>query len=134
MALKIRELFEQLAGEGSQKRIAPENNMPKEFATNAGSALIPAGALVAYEVGAVNGWVPFEAGGADGAEIMAGICWPDAIQLDDVGESIGQVMLTGRVHRDDIELNGELQADIDAQLRTVARTLNIHVDGLTDVR
>ncbi len=134
MALQLNELFSSAAGKGSQKRIAPEVNKSKEFAIDAGAPLIEAGALVAYEAGAVNGWVEFDAAGANGQEIMAGVAWPDDIQTSATNEVLGQVLLAGRVHRDDIELNGQTQGNVDTQLQTIARTLNIHVDGLTDVR
>ena len=134
MALVTNELFSSAAGVGSQKRIGPRVIKVKEFAIEAASPTIPKGALVSYEAGAVNGWGPYVEAGANGAELMKGIAWPDDIVLSATGEVLGQVMLRGRVHRDDIELNGELQADVDAQLQTLARDLGIDVEGLTEVR
>lgn len=131
MALGPNELFESSPGKGSQKRIAPTRNRPKEFAVGSGTVL--AGSLVAYET-VLAGWVPWVDGGANGAGVMAGILWPDDLTLDAGDETLAQVMLAGAVHRDDIELNGELQADVDAELQVVARTIDIHVEGLIDVR
>ena len=134
MALVTNELFSSAPGVGSQKRIGPRVIKVKEFAIEAGSPTIPKGALVSYETGAVDGWGAFRQAGANGAELMRGIAWPDDIELSATGEVLGQVMLRGLVHRDDIELNGETQPNVDIQLQTLARDLGIDVEGLADVR
>ena len=136
MALKTNELLTSAAGLGSQKRISPSENglQTKRFENDAGAPTILAGSLVAYEAGAVNNWTSWDVAGANGAEIMAGVLWPDPITLHAADETLGTVLLLGIVHRDDIELNGQLQANIDAELKIRARSLGIVVQGLVQVR
>lgn len=131
MALQARELFTSNAGPGSQKRIAPSVLKSKEFALGSGTLL--AGTMVAFET-VIGHWVPWDSAGANGAEILKGILWPDDLVLAAADESLGMVLLEGRVHRDDIELNGQTQGNVDTELQTVARDLGIHVEGLVDVR
>lgn len=130
MALNPNELFAENT-RAAPKRIFPEWSQPKKFA--AGSGTLLAGTLVAYDTTA-NTWKPWTQGGANGTGDMQGILWPDDVTLDSDEEVLGMVMLTGHAHRDDIALNGEAQADVDAELKSSARVLGIHIQGLAGVR
>lgn len=67
----------------------------------------------------------------NGLDKICGFAWPDAILLQAGGEVIGQVMFEGTIHRDDIPLNGVLQAPLDTALKDIElRKLGIVVEGL----
>lgn len=130
MALVTNELFQSNSRDPA-KRIVAKEILPKQFASGTGT--IPAGALVAFDT-SLGFWAPWSNAGANGRALMKGIAWPDPIELDAGGEVLGQVMLRGSAHRDDIELNGETQGDVDTELQEEARNLGIDIQGLTGVR
>lgn len=71
---------------------------------------------------------------AYGTSVIAGFLWPDEVVLA-TGEVLGQVMLAGEIHYDDIPLpSGETEADLKAALRSGPRALGIYIQGLTEVR
>ena len=130
MALNPNELFSETT-RAAPKRIYPTHSKPKKFA--AGSGTLAAGSLVTFDTSALT-WKKWTNGGANGTGDMQGILWPDPVTLDADEEVLGMVMLTGHAHRDDIELNGESQSNLDAELASSARVLGIHIDGLKNVR
>jgi len=74
----------------------------------------------------------------DGVDVIAGFVWPDSIVLDDSGDGnedvMGQVMLAGRVHYDDIVLpSGETQGVLDAALKSGPREKGLFIYGLEGV-
>lgn len=82
-----------------------------------------------YDAGIVTAGV--ETAGTGIAKIE-GFIWPDALLLAAGGEVIGQVLIEGTVHRDDVPLNGLSQAVVDAGLKdTELRRLGIIIEGLT---
>lgn len=58
-----------------------------------------------------------------------GFAWPDDVVLNAAGEILRTVMLSGRVHRDDVALNGQSQAAVDAAL-VALRTKGFTIEGL----
>jgi len=56
------------------------------------------------------------------------------IQTSAAGEVLGVLATEAQLHRDDVPLMGQLQADLDAALRTAAlKSRGFHVQGLADV-
>lgn len=131
MALGDNELFSSNDGRGSSERVVPTSIQPKKFAT--GAADIPRLAIVAYNT-STGFWVPWVDGASNGAGVMKGLVWPDIIELDSSDEVLGHVMLRGKVHHDDVALNGEAQADVTAELQEFARDLGIDVQGEHKIR
>lgn len=74
--------------------------------------------------------------GVDGTAILAGFLWPDELQLLASNESLGQVMLKGRIHFDDIPVSAGnyTEAQLKASLRSDARKLGYIIEGLADFR
>lgn len=72
---------------------------------------------------------------SNGADVIRGFLHPDALTLAAAEEVLGQVMLEGTIHYEDIPLPaGETVADLKAALRSGLRERGIHVQGLTEVR
>ena len=133
MALGDNELFSSNT-EAAKLRVFPEGaTQPKTFAV--GAVTIAPGTPVAYDTVAET-WQVFEEGGANEIDIIRGFVWPDPIVLDAADEVLGQVMLRGRIHRDDVQLPaGELQADVDAAMQAPLRAnTGIIVEGLEKFR
>jgi len=132
MAYVPTESFVSTAGRGSAKRVWPTSIQPKTFAS--GSGTIAAGTPVAYNT-SLNQWVPFVNAGANGAGTCKGIAWPDAIVLSAGGEVIGQVMMEGKIHFDDIVIAWtNVLANIQTMARSGLRDIGILVYGLDQVR
>ncbi len=75
----------------------------------------------------------------DGVDVISGFIWPDSIVLDDSGvgneDVMGQVVLAGRIHYDDIVLPaGESQNTLDAALQDGPRDKGLFIYGLEGVR
>lgn len=131
MALTDNELFSSNAGRGSQERVEVTSQQPKQFA--AGSGTLARLTMVAYNT-STNLWVAWTDSGANGTGTAKGLVWPDPIVLDSSDEQLAQVMLRGKVHRDDIPLNSESQANVDTELQTGMRELGIDVQGIEQIR
>jgi len=133
MAYIPTETFVATAGKGSQKRVWPSVIQPKTFA--GGSGTIAAGTPVAFNT-SVNQWQPYVNAGANGTGTVKGIAWPDDIVLNAGGEVIGQVMMEGKIHFDDIVV---AWTNTLGNIQTMARSgglreLGIFVYGLDQVR
>lgn len=69
----------------------------------------------------------------DGKDKMSGFVWPDAVTLSGSGEVIGNVLMAGTIHRDDVPVvSPATQADVDAALATDVRGKGFSVQGLAD--
>lgn len=131
MALATNELFSSSPG-NSGNRIQAERVAPKVFA--AGSGTLAVGAPVSFNTSS-GFWAPWTQAGSNGENVLKGIVFPDPIVLNAGGEVIGQVMLRGVIHADDVKAaTTEADADVEAELREEARLLGIDVQGLTEVR
>lgn len=131
MALTTNELFQSNAGRGSQERVEVTSVQPKKFAT--GSSTLARLTMVAFNT-STNLWVPWTNAGANDTGVAKGMVWPDEIVLDSSDEVLGQVMLRGKVHRDDVPLNSESQSNVDVELQTGMRELGIDVQGIERIR
>lgn len=68
---------------------------------------------------------------ANGMNVIRALVWPDAIQLSASGEVLGNVMMAGQAHYDDIVLpSGETQSDLAAALKSGLRERGITIKGL----
>lgn len=116
----------------------------KKFASSAGAELLPIGTPVVFNT-STTFWQVYDEGALNGTGVIRGFVYPNALQLDASDEVLGNVLMAGVVHRDDIntaEIRGFLlgspsEANLDAALRTndpSLRELNIDVQGLTQVR
>jgi len=84
----------------------------------------------------------FEDGGATRKEnTLVGICWPDDVTVSSTGDVIGQMMLMGRVHANDIRYTASSDVGyagslnpIKDTLQTGSRALGIVVEGLAGIR
>lgn len=137
MAYDPNEQFETQPGLGSQLRIFPTSQQPKTFA--AGTGTIANGTPVAFNT-ATKLWVVWTNGGVDGTGTIKGFLNVHEVEGEHTlvvgSETLANVMLTGRIHRDDVVLPaGELQADLDAALAGGGvRELGIIVEGLAKFR
>jgi hypothetical protein len=73
---------------------------------------------------------------ANGTQELKGFVWPDEIALNASDEVIGQVLMQGKIHADDVPLitGAYGQLELNVALREEARDLGIIVQGLTQVR
>lgn len=134
MALGDNELFSSNT-EAAKLRVFPEGaTQPKTFAV--GAVTILKGTPVAFDSVAETWKVFADAGAATETDLIRGFVWPDDIVLDAGDEVLGQVMLRGRIHRDDVQLPaGETQANVDAAMAVGLRDrTGIIVEGLEKFR
>lgn len=138
MAYNEPDQFASAAGVGSGLRVWPRTIQPKTFAS--GSALLAKLTPVAFN-SSTEFWVVWTNGGANDTGTIRGFVWPDDVQLDAGGEVLGQVLIEGKVHYDDIVLPaGEMQANLDTALITPGadglslRDRGIILQGIDKVR
>lgn len=131
MALNPRELFDSETRSAFPRTIA-ERVAVKEFGQGSGTLSVMA--PLAFNT-STNKWVPFEVSGSNGTGTIKGFVWPDEIVLDSDEEVLGQVLLRGILHEDDV-LAATTEADGGTRtaLRSGPRGLGLDVQGLTQVR
>ena len=115
-----------------QLRALATVTQPKTFGSGSGTLerLTP----VAYNT-STNKWTVWTNGGANGTGTIRGFVWPDAVELDSSDDVLGNVMLAGRVHYDDIVLPyGETESNLQAALRSGPRELGLTIESLDQVR
>lgn len=70
---------------------------------------------------------------ANGVNVIRGLIWPDAVQTSASGEVLGNVMMAGQAHYDDILAvipDGETATDLQAALKNGLRERGITIKGL----
>lgn len=113
-------------------RVEAHTIQPKKFGSGSGTlaVLTP----IAFNT-STNVWVVWTNGGANGTGTISGFVWSDDVVLDSDEEVLGNVLLEGKIHYDDIVLpGGELEADLQTALRSGLRDKGIIVQGLTQFR
>lgn len=131
MAVVPTELFDGPITVGAQKRICATWTQAKTFA--AGSGTIAKGTPLGV-VSASKDWGEWDADSGAGLATFRGIAWPNDIVLDAGGEVIGNVMLAGKAHIDDMVLPGnETLTTLKAALITAARDVNIQIEGYHEI-
>lgn len=132
MPYATNSLYQTAAGIGSVKRVFPASLQPKTFAPNNGTFAV--GQVVSYNT-STNKWVPWANGGANGTGQIQGIVFPDPVVTHATDDVLGQVMLTGRAHVDDLIPGGaQTVANMKSNLRGSVRTLGIIIEGLDNFR
>jgi hypothetical protein len=147
MALETRELYEAGPTHFDQLRLQPDEGgiMPKTFAEVAGGAVYAHGTPVAQDT-TTGLWVAFTQGGSNGTNSISGFVFEpiEGLTVNDTGdgEVIANVLLAGRVHRDDVNTTAiratlpaaTSEAQLDTALKSVVlRERNIVVEGLPGV-
>lgn len=143
MALETNELYNEQTRD-DQKRLFPDANVgvrPRMLVAVSGGASLLQGTPLAVHT-TTGLWHVYTQGGANGLGTISGILMED-ITINDSGsnntETLAQVMLGGRLHRDDVNtaeiralLNGSpSEANLDAALRApTMREKGLHVEGL----
>jgi len=107
MATQKKELFSSTTGLGSGPRIWPETVDSKLFATGSGTLkkLTP----VALNT-STNHFVPWDHDGSNGIDTIRGFVWTDDVELDASDEVIGNIMLRGTVHYDDLPAKDDVDS------------------------
>lgn len=135
MAYTANEQFQSANGKGSALRCFPGYDgsiQPKTFASGSGTlaALTP----VAFNT-STSKWVPYASGGANGTGTISGFVWPDAVVLDGTNDVLGNVILGGRIHLDDIPIiSGYTLAQLKTSLLSDARSRGFIIEGLANFR
>lgn len=144
MALGDNELYaETPVADRGNGRVDPSSLQVKKFAVGSGVAAqdtLPAGTPVAYNT-SLNQWVPWDANGSNGSDEIRGIVFPAEVVLDATDEVLGVVMMSGKIHYNEIlaavETRAvEVEADLQTELRDASklRDHGILVYGLTQTR
>ena len=138
MAYNPNELYSD-ADVSPSPRIAAKRIGPKTFAS--GSGTLAKGTPVARS-SATTFWVPWTNAGGNQTGTIRGFVWPDDVVLDSDEEVLGQVMLEGDLHYDDIPVpTGETAANMATALKVSpgvadglpsCRELGLHIQGLPD--
>lgn len=128
MAIQNPDKFASTAGAVRGLRYSADSIQPKTFAT--GSATLAPLSPVAYNT-STGKHVLFQNGGANGTGTITGFLM-DELVLHASNDQIANVMLTGRVHLDDIPIQSGYNL---AQLKTalaIVKTQGIIVEGLPE--
>lgn len=114
--------------QGKRLRVQPTVIQPKTFA--AGSGTLAPLTPVAYNT-STNKWVVWTNGGANGTGTIKGFVGLDAVVLDAANEVLGNVILGGIIHYEDIVLpSGESAGNLKTALTGTVRQLGFTVQGL----
>ena len=148
MGYQVNELFNTTPG-NSVYRVTPEYVQAKTIAPLSGSPVLPVLTPMAFQtnLGADGQWVPWSAGGSNGANSIKGFLWPggldgagtpsgsvSGVQTDAVLWTLAQILMKGVIHHDDIPVpTGESQANLDIALRTGLRAYGLMIQGLEGV-
>ena len=131
-------------GVGGGLRVVPSSIQPKKFAAVAGAPTLPGLTPVAYNT-STNLWVLWDDGGSNGTDIIKGFVGLEGVALDASNEVLGNVILGGRIHADDIPDDDDAGAPITfgftdsilkAELKGVGgsdvRSLGFTVEGVAN--
>lgn len=147
MATEKRNLFSS-GTTGDKPRIVPSIVKVKKFDAISGGKTLSVGHPVAYNT-STNLWVPLDGDGTNGTDTIKGFVYyqdgSDSLTLDDSGgdnaEVLGNVMLAGEIHYDDVAALGfsgseidATEAELKAAMQTDCRGIGITVVGLANVR
>ena len=145
MALQSNELLSSTTRAPSLRLSPSENGVRiKQFATSAGAEELVVGVPVVFNTSTAK-WQVYDQGGTNDTGVIRGFVFPLPVQLSATDEVLGNVLIYGAVHRDDVNtaairallIGSPTEANIDTALRINSpslRELGIDVDGLTQVR
>ena len=109
-------------------RASAEAIRPGTFA--AGSGTLAPLTAVAFN-SSTNKWGVWATGGSNDTATIRGFVWPDPVVLDSDEEVLGQIMVKGRLHIDDVPAVGGTADQIKTALRATALARGFIIDGLT---
>lgn len=141
MALANNDLYPAETTRGAQIRVQPAEGpgalVVKQFASNVGAVILPAGCPV-YADATTGFWAKIVPAGtphasATAIEQVQGIVWPTDIQTVNGSEVLGTVMLRGSAHIDDVAtaFGGSTANFLLACRNPVTRYRGIFLEGLT---
>jgi len=132
MAFDPNELLSEVPGIGSGLRIMSTSTQAKTF--SGGTALLVKGTAV-HMVAASGEWVVWDGNGTPPLDEISGFVWSDDVQLISGDEVIGNVMMAGRLHYDDLlrinvtEGSHGTAGELDTALQ-LARGLGFIIEGM----
>lgn len=130
MAYNANEKYSALySNQNDLKRLNPSSVQPKQFASGSGS-IAPLQA-VAFNT-STNMWVPWANGGANGTGTISGFAEREIV-LDADEEVLGNVIMGGQIHMDDIPVFGGTATQLKAACVSL-RSLGFNIQGLPDFR
>lgn len=111
-----------------------------KFKSHAGAELLRVGTVVAFDTSTTPGmWVPWTEGGSNGGNIPRAIVMPDPIQLKTGNEVLGDIMVVGVIHVDDLidhanQSSSQALRDALVGSSDILRKNKIIIRGLPGVR
>jgi len=127
MAIKKTEGFSSYPGLGPGLRIAPKTVQSRAFIAGSGT-LAPLTAV--GMVTATGIYRAYAHAATDGSQIIRGFVYTEAVVLDATDEVLGNIMLEGKAHFDDVVLGGAATvAQFKAALRA-AHGFGLIVEGI----
>jgi len=130
MAYTLNELYNETV-QKKELRFAPTHIQPKSIDGLAGAPLLADGTMMAFNT-STTFWEPWTPAGLNGTGTCRGFL-RGASQTHATLEVIAPVMVEGTLHRDDVPLNGETQANVDIELRICKTRGPFFVQGLDEV-
>jgi len=133
MATKQPEFFSSAAGIGSGLRVEPGTIQPKLIDNIAGGPTLAKLTPMAFNT-STKKWVVWDQDGTNGASVVRGFIWPDAVVTDATDDVIGQLLLTGKIHFDDLPAMATVDGAATAagwnQAMRDAQTYGLLVEGI----
>lgn len=134
MAYDPNEQYSEADGLGSGLRAYALTIQPKTFAAGAGTLAELTPVQFNTSTGFWEVWSADPDSTNSNAGQVRGFTWPDKTVLVSGAEVLGNVMLQGKIHYDDIVLPyNEDEADLIADLTANARALGLIIQGLPAV-
>lgn len=138
MALQTNELYNERDFPQSIRMVVKDNTVAD---LAAGTALLPIGTPMAKN-SSTGFWVPFTQGGSNGTNVVRAFIAHATVQLKAGGEVKGVLMLTGEIHRDDVNTaairavlgGGPTEGNVDTVLSADGlRDAGIIVRGIANI-
>ena len=129
MALGTNELFSS-ATQDPFPRIKPVHVFSKTISAITGGPELGVGFPLAFNT-STNKWVPWTTGGVNGTGTIRAFVYPDAIQSDATDDVLGQIMIAGDIHHDDVLVpSGETQNNLTIALKAGLSERGLYVTGI----
>lgn len=131
MTYTLNELYNETV-QKKELRFVPDHSQTKSIDGLAGAPLLAVGTMMAFNT-TNNFWEPWTNAGAAGTGDCRGFLMVET-QTHATLEVLAVIMVAGTLHRDDVPLNGESQANVDAELKICKARGPFYVQGLAEVR
>lgn len=116
-------------------RVVPDSIQPKTFKQGTGT-LLPL-TPVSFDTAGTGTFIPWAGDGTTTVPTLnvSAFVWPDPVVLISNKEVLGNVIMAGQIHMDDIVLPAGMSlAALKGNLRTIVRPLGFNIQGLDDFR